>query len=353
MSPSLHDRLPYYLSILYEINKSYKTYDTHLHPVEIILNSLDYKEIPNEKGLFSLDGGEFVRPSLNGLPNDKDVETIEVLLKDRPEIIPILVRRTYSHTGPKVFKDYFDILGIAKGLMLTVAPANGPVDPQMSVAFKMFKQDIRFSLSGSVPNGVRNQDVASFLREEVEKYGIIAVKIHPGITAINLQTAQGKERTECIIEASAKIGLPVIIHAGPCFLPGKDNSEFALISNLEDINLRSSVPVILAHGGACGLSSSEVFHVVLPVLKKLINTHDNLLIDISGLNYENICLLLGILETERILFGSDALYNNQILILLRLMCALETCKPELRNSLVQILSKNPSKYIFKECPLMD
>ncbi|MFX0203050.1 MAG: amidohydrolase family protein [Candidatus Hodarchaeota archaeon] len=351
MSFPWNDRIPRYLNILNEINKSYRTYDIHLHPVEIISNLLDYKEVPGEEGLFSIHEGKFIPPSIKGLQSSTPTEEVLAFMKRRPQIIPMMLRRIFNHTGPRVFREYFKISAIDRGLLLPVAPPDGPVDPQMSLTYKMFDGDPRFVMAGCVPNTIRNQDVDHFLRGQIKKYHIIAVKIHPNITAINLNSATGKERIECIIEANARLDLPVIIHAGLNVLPNRETGAYGVISNLKDINLNSSPPVILAHGGAYGHSSSEVHDDVLPILKKLIRSYKNLFIDISGLDEKNIILLLSVVKIDRILFGSDSLYENQIIMLMRLLFALETSKLELENSLVQIFSKNAAKIIFKEKPL--
>lgn len=352
MSATLNDNIHRYLSIISEIKKSHQTYDLHLHPVEIVSNILNYKAVPHENGLYALDGERFVPPTLENLPTEQCTNDIMALLKKRPKMIPLLTRRIYRHTGPGVFQRYLDLLCIDKGLLLPVAPANGRVDAQISVTLRMFKGESRFSLSGSVPNEIKNQDVKTFLEKEREKYQIIAVKIHPGVTAINLETTKGKERVECILEASAGADIPVIIHAGYSYVPNKDASAFGLISNLSDMNLKWPVPVILAHGGAYGFSSSEVLQDVMPILNRLLDSHDNLFIDFSGLGHETLILLLANVEVERMLFGSDALYSSPVLILAQLMYALEKCKLEPENYLVQVMSENPARYVFRESPLI-
>lgn len=347
MSLPWNDRIPRYISIINEIYKSYRTYDIHLHPVEIVLNVLDYKEILGEKGLFTIRGGKFIVPHLEGLENRVPSEEMMAFMKRRPQIISLMLRRTYNHTGPRVFREYFDILRIDRGLLLPVAPAEGPIGPQMSLTYDMFKGDPRFSMAGSVPNTITNQDVECFLRKQVEKYHIVAVKIHPNITAINLNLATGKERVECIIEASARLELPVVIHGGKNYMPDKKTGEYALISNLEDLNLNSPSPVVLAHGGAYGHSFSEIQQKVIPVLKRMLRSYENMFIDVSALDHKTIGLCLTVTGKDRILFGSDALYENQILMLMRLIFALETSKLKFEESLIQILCKNPANVIFK------
>jgi predicted TIM-barrel fold metal-dependent hydrolase len=337
-----------YFQIVNEINESFKTYDVHLHPTDIISNLLDYKEVTDEEGLFSLGGGNYVHASLEKLPSEDDAEEMSLLLKRQPHLIPMLVRRTYNFSGPRVFLEYFHILGINKGLLLPVAPAVGSIEPQMAFIHRAFKNSRDFLLAGSIPNTVRNEDVLSFMLETVKKYKIIAVKIHPNITAIDLNEASGKERIECIVEASAQLGLPMVIHGGRSYLPDRGQCGYASIKNFLDINLTSAANIIIAHGGAYGHSADEIIIDVIPPLRKLLSSNENIYIDISGLNYRNVSLLLRSVEIDRILFGSDALYENQIMMLMRLMSALEDSKLELEDSLLRILSHNPAKVVFKE-----
>ena len=349
MPYTLNDRVPFYIHILRELKRHYKIYDIHLHAVEIILNLTNYRSTPGEKGLFSLDGSKYIPPSIKNIPNDKTVEKMTSLLEKRPEMIPMIVRKTYSHTGPKVFKAYFDTLGVDKGLLLPVAPLEKSIEPQMSKTLQMFKDDPRFCMAGSVPNTIENKDVETFLKKQIELYRIIAVKIHPNITGINIQTNKGKERIYNIICSSSRLGLPIIIHGGLSYISDKNRQGFSAISNLKEINYRSSTPIIIAHGGAYGYSITDVLYEIIPVLKKLLNSNDNVFVDVSALNHEKISAFLQNIGAKRILFGSDALYVNQILMIMRLMFAIENSRLELESTLIKILSENPAKYIFEKC----
>jgi predicted TIM-barrel fold metal-dependent hydrolase len=205
-------------------------------------------------------------------------------------------------------------------------------------------------MAASVPNTVRNEDVESFLQEQIKYYGIVAVKIHPNVTGINLGISVGKERVECIIAVTDQLGLPIIIHGGKNDVLKNNNGRFAEISKFKDINLKSSSPVIIAHGGAYGISASEMVDEVIPTLKKLLSQYENLCIDISGLRESAILSLLSSVETERVLFGSDALYENEIMVAMRLLYALEQSGLKLETSLIQILSENAARAVFREDP---
>jgi predicted TIM-barrel fold metal-dependent hydrolase len=339
-----------YVSIIKEVQKAFKTYDVHIHPTEIIYNVLNYREDPAVKGLFTLGKMKYRSPSLENLRQCNSGQEAPYTLKEYQRIIPMLLQKIYFHTGPKVFTDYFDILGIDKALLLPVAPGLGSIDEQMATSYRMFKDEKRFWMAGSVPNTVRNEGVESFLREQIRNYGIVAVKIHPNVTGINLGIPEGKERVECIIRVSDQLGLPVIIHGGRNDVLNNENGRFAEISKFTDINWKSSVPVIIAHGGAYGFSLSEVVNDIIPILKKLLSLHENLSIDISGLPEGIILSFLSFIDTERILFGSDALYENAIVAAMRLLYALEQSGSKLERSLIQILSENAARTIFREDP---
>jgi len=350
MSVPWKDKITKYFNIIKEIKTYWKLYDIHMHPVEVIFGRMSYQENMDEKGLFSLSKRRYIAPSLDILEKQKSSNEIIACINRRPKILPMLLQNTYAHTGPRVFRKYFEINYIDKGLMLPVAPVEGPVKKQMDLCYRIFKDDECFCMAGSVPNTVLNQDVESFLRDELERYKIIAVKVHPNITGINLGTPEGKERLECIIEAGSHLKIPVIIHAGRSPFLNSKRAEFGSFANFQDINFDAEVPIILAHGGGYESSFAEVHRDILPMLTKLLTNVSNLLIDISALNHEVIKLFLSKIETERILFGSDALYQNQSIMLMNLLYALELSGLKFNDSLIKILSKNAASKIFMEKP---
>ena len=52
------------------------------------------------------------------------------------------------------------------------------------------------------------------IKELIEQFGIRAMKFHPNVTEVDLNTSYGKERTEAILCACGECGLPLIIHGG-------------------------------------------------------------------------------------------------------------------------------------------
>jgi predicted TIM-barrel fold metal-dependent hydrolase len=339
------EKVDKYIALVKDVQSCFRTYDVHIHPMEVFFGPLDYREDPHTKGLFAVGNTRYKSPSLSSL---KGGGFSAKMSSDQLRMIRFFLARTYSHSGPKVFCEYFDMIGIDRGLLLPVAPEVGSMNGQMAICHEMFRNNERFRLAGSVPNGVGNDSVNGFLRDQVKTYNIAAVKIHPNITGINLGKPRGKERLECIIDVSSGLDIPVIIHGGRSDILKKDSSRFAEISHFKDIGLKSSRAVVIAHGGAYGIQVTEVIDEVLPVIKKLLNLYENLYIDISGLSHEVILQFLQHIGTERILFGSDALYENQIIMIGRLIYALENSDLGFENSLIQMLSQNAANGIFGE-----
>lgn len=343
----MEDRTKRYLQVIREVHKSHTTYDMHIHPLEVFFNPLDYEEDQELKGLFSLGKMKYSRPTFGSVSDSWAREEAGPSHELSPRVLRFFLRRRYYHTGPFVFRSILDIAEIDKGLLLPVAPENGSLEIQMKVLFRMYSSDKRFRLAGSVPNTVGNDEVKSFLKTQKDTYAIVAVKVHPNLTGINLKETRGKDRIECIIEACSLLNMPLILHSGRSNHLSGSASRFAEIENIKNIDLRARVPVVIAHGGAYGMSSSEVMDVVIPQLRGLLAANDNLYVDISGLNYELISCLLESIEIERILFGSDALYENVFTMEMRLLAALESAHFKMEESFMKITSENIKKTIFR------
>lgn len=76
--------------------------------------------------------------------------------------------------------------------------------------------------------------------------------------------------------------------------------------------------------------------------------YDNVCIDISGLDFECIKILLLNIDINRIIFGSDGMYIAPGLMVVRLIKAVKESNIDMELAIVKILSINPAKYIFEE-----
>ena len=349
----LNGRIARSLSMVAEIRADWTTYDLHLHPTEVAFNFCDYTEHDEISGLFSSGRTAYAPPSMDQIGEQWERGGKDEVQFQRLGIAKMFLQKAYAHTGPRVFEDSFEISGIDKGMLLTVAPRTRGFDRQMEVTRQMFGNRERFRIAGSVPNDIQNGHIEGFLRRAAMEKGIAAVKIHPNISGLNPAAAEGKERLEYIGDACGLLGLPLIIHTGRSNFVDAPFRGFGDLRNLRDLNWSSKTAVVLAHGGAYGYPLREVEEDIIPILKGILNKHPNTFVDVSALSCEKMKVLLSHVGTERIMFGSDALYENQCIMLAGMVCALEETGKKAELDLVTVLSQNPGTYIFKENPNKD
>ena len=84
------------------------------------------------------------------------------------------------------------------------------------------------------------------------------------------------------------------------------------------------------------------------MLDKMLQAHPNLYVDISGLTFEPLKLVLQSVNGDRILFGSDALYASQWEAVTMTMHALRELGMALEENFIKFASINPRKTIFED-----
>ena len=120
-------------------------------------------------------------------------------------------------------------------------------------------------------------------------------------------------------------------------------------NNLEKVDWSiSTETVVIAHAGTYGHEPEEVENNILPRINKMLNRYDNLMVDISGIGSNILIQILKNVDYNRILFGSDALYNVQWLSIVVLLYTLEKVYKKVEEHFLQIVSLNPLKYILKK-----
>jgi GNAT superfamily N-acetyltransferase len=214
----------------------------------------------------------------------------------------------------------------------------------------MFGGDERFLFGYCVPNDIQNDQVEKDVRHVVAEYDVRVLKIHPSVTGIDLGRREGIDRVEALLDAAGKCGLKTIIHGG--MSPDCTDSQsvsYGTINNLQVIDW-SITPetVVIAHGGCYGHSPDDACGNIIPGMVKLFQRHDNLSIDTSGVGFDVLCHLLKCFDLERILFGSDALYEKQWVAIVRLWQALQRSVKMHEDALFGIVSINPGKFFGGE-----
>jgi predicted TIM-barrel fold metal-dependent hydrolase len=173
----------------------------------------------------------------------------------------------------------------------------------------MFKTDNRLLPGCAFPIGIQPEKLAVFFRSAFEKYRIRAIKLHPNLAGIDPMAQAGQDLICASLSVAGELHLPVIVHGGRTpSIEQSEGREYGSISRLALISWSiSTAPVILAHAGCYGLTYAESVEALI-ILKKLLDKHSNLMIDISNLEPPILRLVLEKVSPERIVFGSDALY---------------------------------------------
>ena len=153
-----------------------------------------------------------------------------------------------------------------------------------------------------------------------------------------------------ILESCKKTKLPLIIHGGKSPLIKKKKSwNYGVIENLVNVDWGiSKYTVVISHAGSYGCDESELEISILPKLNKLLSKFDNLFIDTADLDIDVLIKILETIDKERIIFGSDALYELQWISIVKLVHALKTNWSKAEERFLKITSFNPIKYILRE-----
>lgn len=341
-----------YLIHIGQIKESHALVDIHVHPFEVIYNGLTYKKNLHHDGVYSSRDANYDPPAIKKegrAPTNLQASCQRLISEDaRQKCLMLTMRQLYQHTGPRVFADHMALSGIDRVLLLPVSGPGISIDDQMEMMTGMFGLDWRFNFGYSVPNAIGICDIAAVVNEAVIKYGIKAVKIHPAITGIDLQKTQDLERVEKILLACRDNDLSVIVHGGRSLdVRTSETIDFGELTRLELVNWSlAENPVIIAHAGIYGYAE-EMTELVVKVLRRILDKHDNLMIDLSGVPHSKMCRLLRMISTDRIVFGSDALYYKQWKCLVYLYHALRETFSNADNKFIEIASKNAQK-ILKE-----
>jgi len=336
------------IDALKELKGSNTFYDVHVHPYEVMFDSCKYSPSAASRGVYSSCATEYRPPELGdlnlGAPDFGKGKEVDKKFRAMASLLG--ARRSYSHTGPMVFGDQMNLCGIDKALMLPVMGKDEVGGGQLKAISEMFGGDERFLFGYCVPNDIQNDQVEKDVRHVVAEYDVRVLKIHPSVTGIDLGRREGIDRVEAILDAAGKCGLKTIIHGG--MSPDCTNDQalsYGTINNLKRIDW-SITPeaVVIAHGGCYGHSPDDACGNIIPGMVKLFQRHDNLFIDTSGVGFDVLCHLLKCFDLERILFGSDALYEKQWVAIVRLWQALQRSVKMHEDALFGIVSTNPGKF---------
>ena len=298
--------------------------DVHVHATEVIegAGGYDYDAVA---GVYTHGGRAFASPALTALRLHDEpgvVDGVPDATKNR--LSAAMFRQAYTATGPAVLRAHMELAGVRAALLLPVARPTHAVGDQMDVLRKCRDAGVGLHLAYCVPAGVAVDDVPAALEAAVADFGICAVKLHPNLSDIDLGTRAGRARAEAILRASARLELPVIVHGGRSPILGDaPAAEHALLAKLDTIDWTASgARVVIAHLGVYGCRAGELAEHGAR-LSAMLARHERLMTDTSGLDHGVLAALLGRIDLDRVLFGSDALYTPMWKSVVTLLRALE------------------------------
>jgi predicted TIM-barrel fold metal-dependent hydrolase len=324
-----------------ELGKEFPLFDFHVHPFDVLSGDTTYQAHSSMEGLFAKSSSAYKPPSIpQSLERSKERTT------QRPgwnsvQAYILASRLAYTFTGRKVLADQLELIGFAGALLLPVAREAGVAERVLAAGRKMFADDKRFFIGCPIPVGLSPDQLLSFYEAAREESGIYAIKVHPNLAGLNPLMNSGRELIEATLVAAGRLGLPVVIHGGrtpglePC-----EMREFGTLCRLKEINWGlSSAPVIFAHCGCYGLAESEV-STALPILNSLFDLYPNLMADTSNLEVPVLRFILGQVDCNRLVFGSDALYVPIWKSWLGFLQAIYEVSNQPENDVIRIASLN-------------
>jgi len=338
-----------FLSGAREVGKSNKLFDVHVHPFEILSN-MDiqcYQKV--SCGTFGTSDCIYKKPTVSSFSTESNSTDKELIKKKfGVQSAFIKLRRIYRHVGPDVLNSHMSLCGISQNLFLLVALPCETIHDQLKMIDDIYIDNDKFFVWYCIPNSVCNDDIKKHLGKYINNK-VIALKLHPNITEIDMARNSGIERVEHILSAANEYGLPLFIHSGRSYIIKNRNAqEYGIIANFKNIDWNlSKQPVVISHAGAYGYSVEGIRRNVLPALKKLISKYDNIMVDTSGLNIQQLVTIFKHLDPHRIMFGSDALYYPQWKAMVSSLYAMKTLQLPYENFLIQIANINPMKYVFR------
>ena len=337
------------LGILEDLAREGPLFDFHVHPFNIADPVPFYSELsPSQAGVFGQGAGCYVPPVWEPQKMEDDPENRkEVPNRNLVKKFNLLKSRSlYKFTGPKVLMDHMNLAGISHVLLLPVALPEENGDAQITEMARLFGEQEGFSLGYSVPNDCEATDIVQRVGLVKERFKISALKIQTAITGINPGSREGLERLHLILEASRQHALPVIIHGGYTReFAAAESENFGCLDRLQRVEWKTTdQPVIIAHAGFFDCSQEEVEVSGFSRISTLLSKNDHLLVDIAGLPPWAMEIVIGRMDGERILFGSDALYNPPWKIAVRALKAMMKTGRDAEKMFHQIACINPIKH---------
>ncbi len=341
-----------YLATIREIGASVPLTDCHAHPYEVMFDDCRYEPNPEVAGVYSTGTAKYVPPTSDGISLESPSSPAPDTPRDLVERMMLLtMRRRFAHTGPQCWLDQGRLAGIERFVLLAVAQPGRTADARMAEMAEMFGDDPHFLWGYSLPNTLTPERVEEDIYQAIRKYDFSVLKVHPTLSGHELTAAEGRDRVNALLKTAQRVGMPVILHGGksPSVRYPPTACQQGELDQLAKLDLAGTrYPIVIAHAGAFGMDAEAFQHRVLPQLHELLFKHDHLLVDTSALSVDVIGVLVDQISHDRILFGSDALYEPPWKSAVKLYWVLERNFSRPDDLFALIAGQNPEILFTKE-----
>ena len=201
-----------------------------------------------------------------------------------------------------------------------------PIEP-WSLTSSIFNNfnDSNFFILGSIDiHSIKYEDIESKIHKYKNDYNIVGIKLHPNLQNFHPQPSHNEDiickKLSKIYSTIEKFGLYMLIHGGRTFYTNKMDYRYSknkrskkkgVLENFINKDGSSELfdnykmPIVIAHLGHYGLSRYNIEKV-----KDIVKRHDHIFFDTAGTSPKLISIMINNIGSDKIIFGSDAIYNS-------------------------------------------
>ena len=328
--------------------------DSHIHPLDV-MGVVHYSETRSD-----CPDQDYLQPGILEKFNYNKIEKLgsRAYFKLHPRGVEGIIEKTYQHVNVDRMIKEMEASLTDKGVLLSL----DPWAPTETVG-KKYSHDSRFLILGSIDvNEIDVSEIEKKILSYIQSYNIVGLKFHPNLQNFKPQPSHNNpligERLHKIYDVAARNNLYLLFHGGISNFTKKINKRYevsersrhnALLKNFVNKDGTSELfsygmQIVIAHIGHYGMVNID-YSLVSEICKK----YPNVFFDTSGVSSHTIGKTINMVPSDRLIFGSDALYNRIAYNIAFLYNAVmgsgvyETWE----TSLVNILGRNFYNYILK------
>lgn len=295
-----------------------RIYDTHVHPYDV-MGVLHYKKYHSADSGRSID----ISDKFGILEFFKFGKIVNIVspfyYKFFGSSVHSIIRKMFGGRNTQSILDEMEHSFVDYCTLL-------PIEPWLTTDFIYNNfQNEKFLLVGSfdIVNDTLDE-IKRKLEVYIHHHKIVGIKLHPNLQGFLPQPSANppaiKEKLEYIYSQAAENKKYLLFHAGISFFTDKVSEDYMHLERRRDNALlrhfidedgnseilgKYNVPIIFAHLGHFGLSK-----INYQVLKLIIQRYKDIYFDTSGVSPKMLTDMGNIVTSQRIVFGSDALYNS-------------------------------------------